>query len=280
MNAVSVPVVSEFKETEHTKAWETIILYAIAKKIAEKYRLIFIYDTKKEINIQKIEQNGQTDSNFLKNLCQKYGFGVKIYSKKLILWNYKEYMKRSPVCIIYPDMVSKWSYKSSIQGTYTAAKVSYTNTNGETIEIVVGKEGRTLTINEKADSVADAELIGENAIFNANRKKTTMNIIMPPNLSITATCCITIKNFVEEVTHSLTKSYTQNIRLSKITEEEEKTGEAKDTINGTEYIVKTGGHLMGFSKKILWKQHQISCHLQSKQGNQPGNRKKMRFKAV
>lgn len=64
MNAVSAPVVSEFKEIERTKAWETIILYAIAKKIAEKYHLIFIYDTEKEINIQKIEQNGQTDSNF------------------------------------------------------------------------------------------------------------------------------------------------------------------------------------------------------------------------
>lgn len=64
MNAVSAPVVSEFKEIERTKAWKTIILYAIAKKIAEKYYLIFIYDTEKEINIQKIEQNGQTDSNF------------------------------------------------------------------------------------------------------------------------------------------------------------------------------------------------------------------------
>lgn len=155
-------------------------------------------------------------------------------------------------------MVSKWSYKSSIQGTYTAAKVSYTNTNGETIEIVVGKEGRTLTVNEKADSVADAELIGENAIFNANRKEITINITMPPNLSITATCCIAIKNFgkidgknfVEEVTHSLTKSYTQNIRLSKITEEEEKTGEANDTINGTEYIVKTGDTLWDLAKKF------------------------------
>lgn len=258
INAVSAPIVSEFKETEHTKTWETITLYAIAKEIAEKYHLIFIYDTEKEINIQKIEQNGQTDSKFLQNLCQKYGFGVKIYSEKLILWNYKEYMKRSPVYTIYPDMVSKWSYKSSIQGTYTAAKVSYTNTNGETIEVVAGKEGRTLTVNEKADSVADAELIGENAIFNANRKEITMNITMPPNLSITATCCITIKNFgkidgkyfVEEVTHSLTKSYTQNIRLSKITEEKEKTGEAKNTINGTEYIVKTGDTLWDLAKKF------------------------------
>ena len=47
----------------------------------------------------------------MKDLCQKYGFGMKIYSEKLIIWNYKEYKNRSSVLSITPDMVAKWNIK-------------------------------------------------------------------------------------------------------------------------------------------------------------------------
>ncbi len=259
LNGVSSPVESNFKETENTKTWENINLYMIAKEISEKYNLLLIYDAQKEINISKIEQNGQTDSSFLKDLCQKYGFGMKIYSEKLIIWNYKEYKNRSSVLSITPDMVAKWNYKSSIQGTYTGAKVTYTNADGEELEVKVGKEGRILTVNERADSIADAEIIGESAIDNANRKEITMNITMSPNLSLVATNCVEIKNFgkidgkylVEEVTHSLTKTYTQNIRLSKVQQEEKKKGEGKEEIvQDTEYIVKVGDTLWDLAKNF------------------------------
>lgn len=259
LNGVSSPVESNFKETENTKTWENINLYTIAKEISEKYNLLLIYDAQKEINISKIEQNGQTDSSFLKDLCQKYGFGMKIYSEKLIIWNYKEYKNRSSVLSITPDMVAKWNYKSSIQGTYTGAKVTYTNADGEELEVKVGKEGRILTVNERADSIADAEIIGESAIDNANRKEITMNITMSPNLSLVATNCVEIKNFgkidgkylVEEVTHSLTKTYTQNIRLSKVQQEEKKKGEGKEEIvQDTEYIVKVGDTLWDLAKNF------------------------------
>ncbi len=261
LNGVSSPVESNFKETENTKTWENINLYTIAKEISEKYNLLLIYDAQKEINISKIEQNGQTDSSFLKDLCQKYGFGMKIYSEKLIIWNYKEYQNRSSVLSITPDMVAKWNYKSSIQGTYTGAKVTYTNTDGEELEVKVGKEGRILTVNERADSIADAEIIGESAIDNANRKEITMNITMSPNLSLVATNCVEIKSFgkidgkylVEEVTHSLTKTYTQNIRLSKVQEEEEekeKREEKEETTQDTEYIVKAGDTLWDLARNF------------------------------
>lgn len=259
LNGVSSPVESNFKETENTKTWENINLFMIAKEISEKYNLLLIYDTQKEITISKIEQNGQTDSSFLKDLCQKYGFGMKIYSEKLIIWNYKEYKERTSILTITPNMVSKWNYKSSIQGTYTGAKITYTNTDGEEIETKVGKEGRILTVNEKIDSIADAELIGESAIDNANRKEITMNITMSPNLSLVATNCVEIKGFgkidgkyfIEEVTHSLTKTYTQNIRLSKVPQKEQKEEKRKEeAIEATEYIVKTGDTLWDLAKKF------------------------------
>lgn len=258
LNGVSSPVESNFKETENTKTWENINLFMIAKEISEKYNLLLIYDAQKEVTISKIEQNGQTDSSFLKDLCQKYGFGMKIYSEKLIIWNYKEYKERASILTITPNMVSKWNYKSSIQGTYTGAKITYMNTDGEEIETSVGREGRILTVNERINSIADAELIGESAIDNANRKEITMNITMSPNLSLVATNCVEIKDFgkidgkyfIEEVTHSLTKTYTQNIRLSKVPQKEQKEGEKKEAVKDTEYIVKTGDTLWDLAKKF------------------------------
>ena len=60
-------------------------------------------------------------------------------------------------------MLTRYAYKSTMRGTYTGAKVSYTNPKTKkTIEIMVGQEGRIYKSNQKADSEADARLMGEN----------------------------------------------------------------------------------------------------------------------
>ena len=102
-----------------------------------------------------------------------------------------------------------------MMGTYTGAKVSYTDPKTkETIEVLVGKEGRMYSTTEKADSIADAQRIGENAIRNANRKEKTITLTLNPPILFFASDNVKISGFgkldgiyqVEKIVHKLSRS--------------------------------------------------------------------------
>lgn len=228
INGVSAPVNTDFKETENTKTWEAATVRLIAAEIAGRYGLKLAYESGADIQIAKMEQSNQTDSDFLKKLCEKYGLGIKIYANQIVIWNFKDYYAKEPILTIVPEMTSKWSYNSTMQGTYTGAKVSYTSPNTkDTVEVMVGVEGRLYKTTQKADSEADARIIGESAIRNANRKESAMKLSLTPGAFIYATATVLLngfgtmdgKYFVEKVSHSVSKkAYSLQVSLSRILE--------------------------------------------------------------
>lgn len=263
INGVSAPVNTSFKETMNTRTWEAATISLIASEIASKYGLTSIYDAP-EIQVVKTEQSNQADSDFIKSLCQKYGLGMKVYANRLVIWDYKTYFKKRPVIVLTPQMVSKWSYRKSMQGTYTGAKVSYTNpATKKMVEVIVGTPERLYRTTQKADNEADARLIGEGAVLNANRKAETMQITLSPKLSIMA--CMTVQlsefgkmdgiYFVEQVSHTIgRKSYTMQLKLSRITENGESgngetAGSNASTAGAESYVIKKGDTLWDLAKK-------------------------------
>ena len=86
INGVSAPVDTSFKESENTKTWENATVRLIANEIASKYNLKLIFEVGEDITVSKTEQDKQADSEFLKNLCEKYGLGIKVYSNRLVIW--------------------------------------------------------------------------------------------------------------------------------------------------------------------------------------------------
>lgn len=222
IEGVSSPVNLDFKETVRTQTWEKVTIHQIAVEIAARYDLSLVYDTGQEIVLEREEQNGKTDSRYLQELCNKYGLGIKVYLSQIIIWSYEEYEAREPVAVIRRETVRKWEYKGSIQGTYTGARVSYADPKkGKKVETFIGQEGRVLTVNEKAESVADAERIGKNALRNANRKETTMELTVFPSEPVPAASTVILsgfdrmdgKYFVTQASHRIArKEY--SIRLS------------------------------------------------------------------
>ncbi|MCF2704209.1 LysM peptidoglycan-binding domain-containing protein [Enterocloster clostridioformis] len=225
INGVSTPANTDFKETENSKTWEAATVQLIAGEIAGKYGMSLVYEAG-DIQVAKTEQDKQTDSKFLKGICDKYGLGIKVFYNRLVIWDYRQYFAKPVVATITQDMVSRHAYKSTMRGTYTGAKVSYTNPKTKkTIEIMVGQEGRLYKSNQKADNEADARLIGENAILMANRKETTMQLTLKTRIAVSATQTVQLsgfgkadgKYFVEEVSYSITKKDgNMQMRLSRI----------------------------------------------------------------
>ena len=260
INGVSSPVNTGFKETENTKTWEAATVQLIAGEIAGKYGLNLIYEAQ-EIAVAKIEQDKRTDSDFLKTLCEKYGLGLKVFYNRLVIWDYREYLGRTPITEIKPEMCSKWSYRSSMQGTYTGARVSYKNPKTKKmVDVLVGTEERLYKTNQKADSEADARLIREAPIRNANRRESTMQLTMPPQLLLMATLTVRLNGFgrmdgayfIERVTHQIgRKAYVMQVLLSRIPESDsEKISAPTEAGIGNVYIVQKGDNLWDLSQEF------------------------------
>ncbi len=177
-----------------------------------------------------MEQSRQTDAEFLKQVAEKYGFALKIYSGRLILFSWALYESMPVKGVIRKDQVRRWQYRSSMLGTYTGARVAYTDPNTrETVEIMVGKEGRIYNSTEKADSPADAERIGENAIRNANRRETTVTIVMNPIVFFTVSDLVELQGFgkldgryqIGKIMHQVSaRDYTVQISAWKLSDTE------------------------------------------------------------
>lgn len=263
IEGVSSPVNQEFKETKRTQTWEKVTIRQVASEIAGRYGLALVYDTAQDVTLEREEQNNQADSTYLKELCNKYGMGLKVYADQLVIWSYDEYEAKEPVMTITPDMLRKWSYKGSIQGTYTGVRVTYTDAGkDETVEAFVGTEGRVLTVNEKAESVADAERIGKNALRNANRKEITMDLTMIPSRMAAASCTVMLEGFgridgtyfVQKVSHRISrKDYSLRLSLYRLNEDAEagepaEEGNGTDSSGGVAYTVKKGDTLWDLAR--------------------------------
>ena len=212
-----------------------------------------------------MEQSRQTDADFLKKLAEKYGYAMKTYAKRLVLFERAMYEERPAAWTVKRTEIRKWTYKSTMLGTYTGAKVSYTvPKTKKTIEITVGKEGRLYNTTEKADSPADAERIGRNAIRNANRKETTITFTIVPPIMFYVGSNISIQGFgrmdglyqVDKITHQLGKSdYAAQVSAWKVRDEETEgttAAEEQDNkqLNGTRYIVQANDTLWSLAVKF------------------------------
>ena len=56
---------------------------------------LFVFDAD-DIQVEKTEQSKQTDSDFLKQISEKYGLGYKVYAKQLVIWDYRRYFAQAP----------------------------------------------------------------------------------------------------------------------------------------------------------------------------------------
>ena len=127
LGAVSAPANSNFKETKKTKTWESVTLRQIAKEVANNAQVNMYYEEANDITIKSIEQNEQTDSEFLVNLCKDYGLAIKIYSNRITIFNEYTYECKDAKCDIMAKDIQSWTYNTTLSGTYTGGKIKYTN---------------------------------------------------------------------------------------------------------------------------------------------------------
>ena len=128
MGAISQPATTGFTVTKKSFTWKNASVHAIASKIAKRYGCKLYYKAE-EIKLKSIEQNDQTDSDFLKDVCDKYSLKLKVFNNKIIVYNPSVYEKKKAVATLTRSsfLGDDWSYDSELAGYYLACEVSYTD---------------------------------------------------------------------------------------------------------------------------------------------------------
>ena len=224
LKAVSKPAEGAFSAQERTQTWENVTVQNMAQEIASRSGIDLQY-TASEVKVESSEQNSQTDSDFIKKTCDEYGLSLKVYSKKLVIFDRESYKDKPAVCDIKAGDMISWNFKTTLAGTYTGGKMAYTNPDSEDeVEVKVGTEQRMLSVSGKADSKDDAEKKIKAEVNKANENQTTLSITIPGNPDLVASQCVNVtglevadgKYYIKKVTHSVGGGYKTSLELSKV----------------------------------------------------------------
>ena len=125
----------------------------------------------------------------------------------------------------------EWAWNTTLVGTYTGAKISYTQVDKnakdekektKVISVTIGDETRLLVLNEKADSKEEAERIAKAKVNSENEKAITLEFTALGDANIVASCNIEVKGmgridgkyYITKVSHELSGGSGHKMQVS------------------------------------------------------------------
>ena len=226
IEAAAIPSTSGFKVTERTNTYEKTTLKNIGLTIAKRNGLSLYYEAK-TVSIESVTQDKKSDCSFFNELVVKYGFALKIYNDKLVVFDEAAY-EAKPVAatLTEADFEPNWQWNTSLAGTYTGVRYQYTHAEkNKTFTVNIGSGNRILICDDEANNQTEATLIALAKVNNANKNTTTMKITLrAPAWNIVAASCVQIeglgklsgKYYVETVTHSIGSGTKTALSLRKV----------------------------------------------------------------
>ena len=228
VGGVAKPSDTDFSELEREIIWKNTSIRRIGQTIAARYGLGFSYDAE-DHEIECDEQDG-TDSGYYNALCKNYGLILKVYAKRLWVYDREAYKRKRPVKTIdRADIIrGSFNYSTALAGTYTGGYFTYTDPDKDCdIVCSVGSGPHIKSVNRRATSVHDAAVQLCAEINNANHGTTTIRFSLPGEWRVSAGNNIQLtgyqrkingKYFVDKAVHKVSKSggFTTDLECSRV----------------------------------------------------------------
>lgn len=197
--AISVGGDSTLRSTLRSKTWENISVRKVANDIAWENGMKLFWDCDDNPDIDKLEQNDESDLSVLQKVCDDAGFALKITTDTIIVFDEAKYEQAEPVIEIYhpgtntiadvaeadgtptPDRIfhsTGYSFKTKIRDVYKKCHIKYTNDqNKSVIESTFTdpnkSNGATLEIHQQVTSQAEADRLAKKKLREKNRDECT-----------------------------------------------------------------------------------------------------------
>jgi len=161
-----------------------------------------IYDSKADPITDFLEQSEESDASFLYNICQRNGLAMKLYDKRIVIFDETIYeAKKAVMTIREEDMLPGWNCGSSLTDSgYDGCRTVYVDmATGELIDYlyrIPGRKGSKIYhVNEECLSIAEAERLAKSAVREKNKNEFTFSCSIPGNLSLVSSQTVIIEGF-------------------------------------------------------------------------------------
>lgn len=233
---MAIPQDQSFKTRQRTKTWENVTLQQIGNEIAGRYGMTCQYNAD-AVQIESLEQTDKTDSDFLYSTCKDYCLKMKVYNKKIVIFDCGRMEAKAPVAAFTRQTFvnDAWDYSDELEGTYTGAIIKYKSSDssgddGE-ISVTVGNadedspKARVLYINTKVDNEADAIRKAKAKVNEANESATKLSGTIWGFPRLASGVTVTVKGmghangkyYVEKVTTQIGSAGTsQKVEMHKV----------------------------------------------------------------
>ena len=198
---------------KNSRKWEDVSISAIAQDICERLGCELNYYAD-DIVIKSRQQSRQKDIEFLFGLCKEYGFGMKVYRHKIVIFNREQQDAAAAVKSINMSIAESYSLDDNEEGTYTGAECTYKPEGSDDEQTYTyGSDERLLKLDTSATSAQEAELKAKAGLYDANIEAIKLRFSMlggleplyaGSNYDVEGLGAYSGKYAVDKVTHTLT----------------------------------------------------------------------------
>lgn len=203
IKSTSIPQESSLKGEKKSRSWEKTTLKKVLTDVAKKNGLGIYYDAADNPSFERLDQEYESDGAFLYRLCNENGLALKLANKKVYAIDEEQLESLDTVATINrtDQLIKKWNYKDTLNGSYKSCKVTYTDTQKKKTYKQTftpskpPKTGRVLLVNEEVNSDAAALRLAKKKLREANKEATTVTITMAGIINLYAGQTVNIKGF-------------------------------------------------------------------------------------
>ena len=220
---------SYLRQVDESKSWEHVKLSKIAQDITTEagMELFFRAD---DVEIERAEQGEQSALSFLEKLCRDNYLALKVSDNQIIIFDEKELDASEPALTIKSGdaILKRIDIKAKLTDVYKACEVNYQHGKhaekySAKIEDSTKSTGKTLKINKKVNSQAEAERLAENELRERNKKENTLTLTCAGDFRLVAGNVIALESFgvfdgnwlIEKATHSVGSGYEVRVECRK-----------------------------------------------------------------
>ncbi len=237
IKATALPFSSQIRQTKRSQAWESYTLSGIAREMAARNGMAFLYESASDPYFDRVEQVKTSDIFFLSTLCHNAGISLKVTANILVLFDQASYEDKAPVKIFRRGDGSYTKYKLAVgkaDTQYASCRVSYSGT-GRCIEATAyvadykadSKKNQRLEITARVGSHAEAQALAEKQLRLHNKYARTATFTLPGDPDMLAGVTMQLadwgswdgKYIVKQAKHTVGASgYTTAVTLRRVLE--------------------------------------------------------------
>lgn len=247
--AISISDDSTLRSTLRSHTWENISVQKAANDIAWQNGMKMKWYCDDNPNIDKLEQNDESDLDVLQKICDDAGFALKVTTDTIIIFDVEKFEKEDVYAEYYhpgttilnivenqskpvqTDALLNYSFKAKIRDVYKKCHVKYAKDKDKSVieSTFVApdkkeKEGATLEVHQQVSSQAEADRLAKKKLREKNCEEFTGSFSSDGNMGLCAGETIEMLGFgnfsgkyiITQAKHDISSSgFTSSVEIRK-----------------------------------------------------------------